>query len=188
MSGSAWRSRSRSASCSSSRSSRSSGCWPLPSGLLIGYYANQRSNRRAGPWGADPRQRAVRRARHRADGGGAAARGEGAVLLRRQRLPRRRVAGGPIACASGRRTACTSATCVDAGPRAGARGGRRDRRGIVHARSTGRSSSRSPGLIVLVTTVGGLGGGVLYGVFRPKPAPPTGSRGRRPRLRPRRRT
>ena len=23
----------------------------LPSGLLIGYYANQRSNRRAGPWG-----------------------------------------------------------------------------------------------------------------------------------------
>ena len=33
----------------------------LPSGLLIGYYANQRSDRRAGPWRADPVNGAVRR-------------------------------------------------------------------------------------------------------------------------------
>ena len=32
----------------------------LPSGLLIGYYANQRSNRRAGPVAPDPDQRVVR--------------------------------------------------------------------------------------------------------------------------------
>ena len=31
------------------------------------------------------------------------------------------------------------------------------------------------GAIVLVTTAGGLGGAVLYGLFRPKPAVPGGS-------------
>ena len=46
----------------------------LPSGLLIGYYANQRSDRRAGPWGRILRQRPVRGDRHRPDRGGAAPR------------------------------------------------------------------------------------------------------------------
>jgi hypothetical protein len=31
------------------------------------------------------------------------------------------------------------------------------------------------GAIVLVTTAGGLGGAVLYGLFRPKPAAPDGT-------------
>ena len=33
----------------------------IPAGLLIGYYANQRSDRRAGPWSRILAQRAVRR-------------------------------------------------------------------------------------------------------------------------------
>ena len=59
----------------------------LPSGLLIGYYANQRSNRRAGPW-----------SRILVNGlfaglvtgltAAVCARDQGALLLRRQRLPR----------------------------------------------------------------------------------------------------
>ena len=38
----------------------------LPAGLLIGYYANQRSDRRAGTVEPDPRQRPVRRRSSRA--------------------------------------------------------------------------------------------------------------------------
>ena len=59
----------------------------LPAGLLIGYYANQRSDRRAGPWSRIVLQRPVRRRGHRADARRPAPRREGAVLLRRQRLP-----------------------------------------------------------------------------------------------------
>ena len=46
----------------------------LPSGLLIGYYANQRSDRRAGPWGRILVNGLFAGARHRADRGRPAAR------------------------------------------------------------------------------------------------------------------
>ena len=41
----------------------------LPSGMMIGYYANQRSDRRAGPWSRILVNGVVRRARDRADCG-----------------------------------------------------------------------------------------------------------------------
>ena len=81
----------------------------LPSGLLIGYYANQRSDRRAGPWGRILRQRAVRRVRDRADRSRPPAGDQGPVLLRGQRLPRPGPGRVRSAAASGP-SASTSAT------------------------------------------------------------------------------
>ena len=59
----------------------------LPAGLLIGYYANQRSDRRAGPWRRIVANARVGRAGDGPDARDPAARREGAVLLRRQRVP-----------------------------------------------------------------------------------------------------
>ena len=109
MSASAWPSRSRSASCWSSRSSRSYWLLALPAGLLIGYYANQRSDRAApgrgrGSWPTRCSPGSSRALTAR----GAPARGEGAVLLRRQRLsdfnrdrPRRPASWRPAAVRQG---------------------------------------------------------------------------------------
>ena len=57
----------------------------LPSGLLIGYYANQRSNRVAGPWSRILVNGALRRSGDRADGRDPAPPHQGDLLLRRQR-------------------------------------------------------------------------------------------------------
>ena len=79
----------------------------LPSGLLIGYYANQRSDRRAGPWGRILVNGLFAGFVTGSDRGRPAARDQGAVLLRRQRLPRpgpgradQRAASGPSASTS----------------------------------------------------------------------------------------
>ena len=104
----------------------------LPSGLLIGYYANQRSNRRAGPWG-----RILVNGVFAALVTGVTAAvlllGVKALFFYADNGYRDASAGGPIACSSG------AGVRVPALParrgrraRARARGGRRDRRRLVH--------------------------------------------------------
>ena len=82
----------------------------------------------------------------------AAARGEGAVLLRRQRLSRPGL-GGRLTCDPG--AECVYPALSRPGSRPGARGGRRRPMSTRSPRSTGRSSSRRPGSIIVLTTVGG---------------------------------
>ncbi len=150
----------------------------LPSGLLIGYYANQRSNRRAGPWG-----------RILANGIFAALvtgvtmaillLGVKALFFYADNGYRDVSAGGPISCSSGADCVYQRYVLVEDGARVA---------GLEAAGVTDAASFTTfywsqqfavAGLIVAVTTVGGLGGALLYGVFRPKPLPPTpGSRER----------
>ena len=93
----------------------------IPAGLVIGYYANQRSNRRAGPWSRILRNGGLRRVRDRPDDGAAAARRQGALLLRGQRLSAiPGPSGRPLDLRQPGPTASTSAT-LTLGPRAGLR-------------------------------------------------------------------
>ena len=139
----------------------------LPSGLLIGYYANQRSDRRAGPWRRILANGLFAGARDRADRGGPAARDQGAVLLRRQRLPRPRP--GRVDLVHGRRRLRLPAL-PRRRSRAGPRRRRRDRRRRRSRAFYWSEQFGSAGTILVLTTLGGLGGAALYGVFRPKPA------------------
>ena len=140
----------------------------LPSGLLIGYYANQRSNRRAGPWSrilvnglfagvvtgltAAVFLLAVKALFFYADNG--------------YRDPGQ---GGPLACASG--PECVYARYLDLG-----RGPDLAAAGVTDSASFTRAywsqQFFSAGLIVVLTTVGGLGGAAIFGVTRPKPKAP----------------
>ena len=149
----------------------------LPTGLLIGYYANQRSNRRAGPWG-----RILVNGIFAALVTGVTA----AVLLLGVKVLffygdngyRDQSAGGPITCSSGAECVYRRYVIVDNGGRVAAL----EAAGVTDAASFTSfywtQQFTVAGLIVAVTTVGGLGGAFLYGVFRPKPAPPTGTQER----------
>ena len=144
----------------------------LPSGLLIGYYANQRSDRRAGPWsriGANA---------------GLAGLATGltlvALLLFIKALfffgdngypdfnridPQTRQPIAPF-CDNG-------GGCVYARYLAGGNGPEFAANGITDTSTFtafywGQQVS-SAGTILGLTLAGGLGGGLLYGVFRPKP-------------------
>jgi hypothetical protein len=144
----------------------------LPTGLLIGYYANQRSNRRAGPWG-----RIVLNGLFAAVITGLTA----AVLLLAVKALffyadngyRDASAGGPITCASGPECVYQRYLLIEDGDRVGGL----EAAGVTDADSFTRfywsQQFAAAGLIVGLTTVGGLGGGLLYGVFRPKPVAPT---------------
>ncbi len=150
----------------------------LPSGLLIGYYANQRSNRRAGPWG-----RILLNGIFAALVTGVTMAilllGVKALFFYADNGYRDANAGGPITCSSGPDCVYQRYLLVEDGGRVA---------GLEAAGVTDAASFTTfywsqqfavAGLIVAVTTVGGLGGALLYGVFRPKPLPPTpGSRER----------
>lgn len=138
----------------------------LPSGLLIGYYANQRSNRRAGPW-----LRILTNGLFAALVTGLSA----AVLLlavkglffyadNGYRDPGQ---GGQLNCAAG--AVCVYERYLDDG-----RGPQLVAAGVTDAATfTGFYWSEqfsNAGTIVLLTAIGGLGGAGLYGLFRPKPA------------------
>ncbi len=143
----------------------------LPSGLLIGYYANQRSDRRAGPWG-----------RILANGlfAGLVTGLTVALLLllikaifffadtgypdfNRVDAQNQRI---PPYCGTG-------ADCVYERYLAAGRGPDLEAAGIVDLDSfTGFYWSEqlgSAGTVVTLTILGGVGGAGLYGLFRPKP-------------------
>jgi hypothetical protein len=143
----------------------------LPSGLLIGYYANQRSDRRAGPWGrilvnglfagfvtgltAAVLLLAIKGLFFYADNG-----------FRDPGL------GGSISCQVG--AACVYQRYLDDG-----RGPALVAAGVTDVDSFTRfywsEQFGSAGTMLVLTTLGGLGGAALYGVFRPKPALPSAS-------------
>ncbi len=137
----------------------------LPSGLLIGYYANQRSNRRAGPWG-----RILVNGLFAGIVTGLTA---AALVLLIKGLffyadngYRDPGLGGPIACQAG--ADCVYQRYLQAG-----RGPDFVSAGVTDAATfTGFYWSEqfsSAGTVLLLTAIGGLGGAALYGVFRPKP-------------------
>jgi hypothetical protein len=145
----------------------------VPSGLLIGYYANQRSDRRAGPW-----SRILRNGLFASLVTGLTS---AALLLLLKSIfffadtgypDFNRVVEGqtiPPFCDTG-------APCVYARYLALGRGPELVAAGVTDAASFGSlywgQQSSVAGAIVLATTAGGLGGAVLYGLSRPKPAIP----------------
>jgi hypothetical protein len=134
----------------------------LPSGLLIGYYANQRSDRRAGPW-----------SRILVNGlfaGVVTGLTAAAFLLAVKGLffAADNGYGRPAACQPG--ADCAYHRYLDAG-----RGTVLAAAGITDADSFARfywgEQLSSAGTILLLTSIGGLAGASLYGIFRPKPKP-----------------
>ena len=144
----------------------------LPSGLLIGYYANQRSNRRAGPWG-----RILLNGILAALVTGVAMAilllGVKALFFYADNGYRDASAGGPITCSSGPDCVYQRYLLVEDGARVAGL----EAAGVTDAASFATfywsQQFAVAGLIVAVTTVGGLGGALLYGLFRPKPLSPT---------------
>jgi hypothetical protein len=144
----------------------------LPAGLLIGYYANQRSDRAAGPW-----SRIVTNA---AAAGIATGLTMAALLIvvkalfffgdngypafnRFDAATRQPI---PPACENGAGCVYARYLAQGSGPELAAAG-----IGDVGAFTSfyWRQQASAAGTVLLLTVVGGLGGGLLYGVFRPKP-------------------
>jgi hypothetical protein len=136
----------------------------VPAGLLIGYYANQRSDRRAGPaW------------RIGANGlfAGLATGVALAVLLLGVKALfffaddgyRDPGLGGRLSCQPG-------ADCVYQRYLADGRGGQLEEEGVTDVAGFTRlywgQQATTAGILLLVTTAGGLGGAVLYSIFRPR--------------------
>jgi hypothetical protein len=144
----------------------------LPSGLLIGYYANQRSDRRDGPW-----SRIVRNGVFAAVVTGAAA---GILLLGVKAIFFFADTGYPDfnrIDAAGQRIppSCeTGAACVYARYLALDRGDELEAAGVTDAASFTSlywsSQATAAGVILVLTSIGGLGGALLYGAFGRGPA------------------
>jgi hypothetical protein len=136
----------------------------LPSGLLIGYYANQRSDRRAGPWG-----RILINGLFAGFVTGVSA----AVLFLMLKALffyaddgyRDPGLGGRLSCNVG--AECVYARYLDIG-----RGPDLAAAGVADAASfTGfywGEQFSSGGIVLVLSTLGGLGGAGLYGLARPK--------------------
>ena len=143
----------------------------LPAGLLIGFYANQRSDRRAGPW-----RRIVANALFAAALTGATMAllllGVKALFFSADNGYRDPGLGGQISCQSG--ADCVYRRYLDAG-----RGPDLEAAGVTDAASFSRfywsQQLGTAGLLFGVTTGGGLGGALLYALFRPKPIAPRGA-------------
>jgi hypothetical protein len=136
----------------------------LPSGLLIGYYANQRSNRRAGPW-----SRILLNGLFAGVITGLTAAvmllGVKALFFYADNGYRDPGLGGQISCRAG--AACVYQRYLDAG-----RGPDLAAAGVTDAASftTFYWSEQfgTAGTVLVLTAIGGLGGAALYGIFRPK--------------------
>jgi hypothetical protein len=141
----------------------------FPSGLLIGYYANQRSNRKAGPW--------TRILGNGLFAGAVTGLAAGVLLLVVVALfffadngYRDPGLGGQLTCDVG--AACVYERYLEDG-----KGPELAAAGVTDAISfTGfywREQLSTGGVIILLTTLGSLGGAGLYGVSRPKPSGPS---------------
>jgi hypothetical protein len=148
----------------------------LPSGLLIGYYANQRSDRRAGPWSRII-VNGVFAALITGLTAGILLLGVKALFFYADNGYRDESAGGPIACSPGADCVYQRYLLVDDGSR---------RAGLEAAGVTDDASFTSfywtaqfstAALIVVITTIGGLGGAVAYGLTRPRSTTPAASDG-----------
>ncbi len=138
----------------------------IPAGLLIGYYANQRSDRRAGPW-----SRILVNGLFAAFVTGLTT---AAMILMVKGLfffaddgYRDPGLGGRIECSTG--ADCVYQRYLDA------RGAELEAAGIADSAAFTQfywgQQLGSAGSVILVTTLSGLGGAALYGTFRPKPRP-----------------
>lgn len=144
------------------------GLFALPSGLLIGYYANQRSNRRAGPW---------RRMLTNGSFAGAVTGLTFVVLLLTLKALffyaddgyRDPGLGGRLTCLPG--ADCVYQRYLDADRGTGlAAAGVTDV--ATFAAFYWSEQFGSVRTVFALTAIGGLGGASLYGVFRPKPVTP----------------
>jgi len=145
----------------------------VPAGLLIGYYANQRSDRRSGPW-----SRIVANA---AFAGLLTALTMAAFLLVVKalfflgdggypdfnRIDAKTRQPVPPYCDSGAGCVYARYLAIGDGPQLAAAG-------ITDAATFTTfywgQQAASSGTVLVFTLLGGIGGGVLYGTFRPKPA------------------
>jgi hypothetical protein len=136
----------------------------LPAGLLIGYYANQRSDRRRGPWG--------RIVANGVFAGLVTGLTLAALLLATKALffaadngYRDASAGGSLSCAPG-------GDCVYQRYLADGRGPDLAARGVTDSHAFGRfywgQQLATAGLLLGLSGAGGLGGALLYGFFRPR--------------------
>ena len=138
----------------------------LPAGLLIGYYANQRSDRRSGPWS---------RILANALAAGLATGLTMALLLLAVKALfffgdngyRPTELGGSLTCSGG--ADCVYARYLEDNAAELAASGIHDASSF-----TGfywRQQLSGTATVLVLTALGGLGGGLLYGTFRPKPQP-----------------
>jgi hypothetical protein len=140
----------------------------LPAGLLVGFYANQRSDRRTGPW-----HRILANALFAAALTGATMAvllfGVKALFFSADNGYRDPGLGGQINCQTG--ADCVYQRYLDAG-----RGQDLEAAGVTDAESFSSfywsQQLATAGLLFGVTTAGGLGGALLYALFRPKPIAP----------------
>lgn len=150
----------------------------VPAGLLIGYYANQRSDRRAGPWS--------RILRNGVFAGAVTGLAFAVLILLLKAIFFFADSGYPdfnrVDPSNGQviaPTCSTGADCVYARYVALGRGAELQAAGAVDARSFGslywQQQFTVAGALFLVTTAAGLAGAVLYGFARPKPMVPGGS-------------
>ena len=137
----------------------------IPSGVIIGYYANQRSDRRLGPW-------------HRIATNGLFAGLVTGLAIALSLLLVKAIffyaddgyrdpgLGGRITCTGG--ADCVYRRYLDAG-----RGPELEAAGVTDAGSFTafywREQFATAGTLIVVTTLGGLGGAAIYGATRPKP-------------------
>ena len=147
----------------------------IPSGLLIGYYANQRSDRRAGPWS--------RILRNGLFAGAVTGLAFAALILLLKAIFFFADTGYPdfnrVDPSTGQvlpPTCATGADCVYARYLALGRDEELAAAGVTDAEAFGAlywsQQSSVVATLFLVTTAGGLAGAVLYGLARPKPTVP----------------
>jgi len=139
----------------------------FPVGLLIGYYADQRSDRRSGPLGrivVDALYAGVLTAVVYA----ALLLGVKAIFFAADDGYRDASAGGPITCTTG--ADCVYQRYLDDG-----RGAQLEANGVTDAASFSRfyweQQLQTAGLLLVLTIVGSLGGAFVYWAVRPKPKP-----------------